>query len=134
MLGKILLTLAVIITAFFYVRQRNIAEARDSDSSPKPKIPEAEITPTDDTLSSDLRLGAYMFLALMVGLAGAMYYFRWQDDHTLLTVTLHRENQAQPLSYQVYKFQLQNRSFITVDGTTVTVASSERMEVVGLDQ
>ena len=139
MLGKILLTLAVITTAFFYVRQRNLADSRDGDTSPKQKVPKAEIpqgeiTKADDSLAADLKFGAYAFLVLMVGLAGTMYYFSWQDDHTLLTITLHRENQAQPISYQVYKFQLQDRSFITVDGTAVTVAGSERMEVLGLNQ
>jgi len=134
MLGKILLTLAVVITAFFYIRQRNLAESRDSDTKPTPKIQKSEIPATDDALSADLRFGAYLFLALMIGLAGTLYYFRWQDDHTLLTVTLYRENQAQPISYQVYKYQLEERSFITLDGTSVTVASSERMEVVGLNQ
>ena len=45
----------------------------------------------------------------------------------------HRDSQAAPVSYEVYKFQLQDRSFITLDGTSVTVASSERMEVLGLE-
>lgn len=134
MLGKILLTLAVVITAFFYIRQRNLAESRDPDRKRTPKIQEPVIPAADDALSADLRFGAYLFLALMIGLAGTLYYFRWQDDHTLLTVTLYRENQAQPISYQVYKYQLEERSFITLDGTSVTVASSERMEVVGLNQ
>lgn len=38
------------------------------------------------------------------------------------------------MSYQVYKYQLQERSFTTIDGTQVTVAGSERMEVLGLEQ
>jgi hypothetical protein len=49
-----------------------------------------------------------------------------------LTISLHRDNQSAPVIYQVYKFQLQDRSFVTIDGTVVNVASSERMEVAGL--
>ena len=86
-----------------------------------------------EELAADLRAGAYMFLFLMVGIGAALYYFDWQDDHTVLTVNLHRDNQTAPISYEVYKYQLQDRSFVTTDGRSVTVASSERMEVLGLD-
>jgi hypothetical protein len=133
MLGKFLLTLAVIAVAFFVLRQRQIAESSESEArqaSPKKVVDNA----TDDGgLAADLRVAAYMFLGLMVGLGGIMYYFSWQDDHTVLTVNLHRASQDQPVSYQVYKYQLQDRSFITTEGISVTVASSERMEVLGLD-
>ena len=128
MLGKLLLTFAVIVIAFVYVRHQDQAKAtlaKKSKSKAKPS--------DNDSLSGDMRIAAYMFLALTVGLGGALYYFRWQDDHTIVTVTLHRENQAQAIRYEVYKYQLRDRSFITVQGTSVTVASSERMEVTGLD-
>lgn len=138
MLGKILLTLAVIITAVFYIRRRDLqeAESRGSASKSKPagqNLKAAKKPAVEDNLSADLRLGAYMFLVLMIGLGAALYYFRWQDDHSILTVTLHGDNQAESSSYQVYKYQLQNRSFTTVDGILVTVASTERMEVTGLE-
>ena len=69
---------------------------------------------------------------LIVGLGIALYYFQWQDDHSVLTVRLHSDGQANPIEYQVYKYQLQERAFTTLDGILVTVASSERMEVEGL--
>ncbi|MBL6905066.1 MAG: hypothetical protein ISR27_06015 [Pseudomonadales bacterium] len=133
MLGKILLTLAVIVIAFFFVRQRDMKNRTDS-ARPKtrtalPKTPKAQ---EDNTLSADLRLGAYMFLVLVIGIGIALYYFQWQDDHSILTVRLHREGQARPIEYQIYKYHLAERSFTTLDGILVTVASSERMEVEGL--
>ncbi len=138
MLGKFLLTLAVIVAAFLFIRQRNMSEASAAksraDSRTAAVADKKETADGDDSLASDMRLAAYMFLVLMVGLGAALYYFRWQDDHTILTVNLHRDNQAAPISYEVYKYQLQDRSFITLDGTIVTVASSERMEVLGLEQ
>ena len=84
-------------------------------------------------MAADLRTGAYIFLFLMVGLGAALYYFDWVDDHIILTINLHRDNLSEPVSYEVYKYQLEDRSFITTDGRTVTVASSERMEVLGLN-
>lgn len=128
MIGRILLTLAVIAIAYVFVRQRRLAEEAEERPAPVPK------DKVPDELSQDLRLAAYMFMVLMVGIGGAVYYFRWQDEHTILTINLHRENQVQPVSYQVYKYQLQERSFTTIDGTHVTVAGSERMEVLGLEQ
>jgi ABC-type Fe3+ transport system permease subunit len=133
MLGKLLLTIAVIVTAFFVIRQRNMSETANTRSSAANRRAPKGAKPAPDSLAGDLRLAAYMFLVLMVGLGATMYYFRWQDDHTVLTVNLHRDNQVAPVSYEVYKFQLQNRSFVTLDGTSVTVASSERMEVLGLE-
>lgn len=126
MIGRILLTLAVIAIAYFVIRQRKIAEEKDAKG-------DHTLTANKDDLASDVRMAAYMFLVFMVGIGGAVYYFRWQDDHTILTINLHRENQSQPVSYEVYKYQLQDRSFTTTDGTQVTVAGSERMEVIGLE-
>lgn len=133
MLGKFLITLAVILTAFFVIRQRNIADSAKKQAGkttkPIPKDQPKEV----DSHSSDLRFAAYTFLVLIIGLGATLYYFQWQDDHQILTISLHRENQAQPVIYQVYKYQLENRTFVTIEGTVVTVASSERMEVAGLD-
>ena len=128
MIGRILLTLAVIVIAYVFVRQRRLAE----EAGNKPAA--AKRDKVRDELSQDMRMAAYMFLVLMTGIGAAVYYFRWQDEHTVLTINLHRENQAQPVSYQVYKYQLQERSFTTIDGTQVTVAGSERMEVLGIEQ
>lgn len=80
-----------------------------------------------------MRLAAYLFLALMLGLGGVLYYYRWQEDHAILTVRLYRDGSEQAMTYEVYRYQLDSRSFVTTDGTTVTVADSERMEVAGLE-
>lgn len=133
MLSKFLLTLAVIIAAFLVLRQRKLTPPPTTGSNSSRPAADASVSKQQDhTPSSDMRFAAYTFLILMVGLGAMMYYFRWQDDHNILTISLHRDNQAAPVIYEVYKYQLQDRSFVTIDGTTVTVASSERMEVSGL--
>ena len=131
MFSKLLLTLAVIVAAFTFVRRRNRAAA--STSPPIDKKPENTVAPIPGaaTVSSDLRLAAYLFLALVIGLGASMYYYQYQDDHTVLNVTLFRDG-SNSITYQVYKFQLGTRSFTTLDGLSVTVASSERMVVDGL--
>ena len=133
MLGKILLTLAVTAIMFFVLRQRQIAESEEFQSKDSNSPARQAKKRADTTLAKDLRIGAYLFLILMVGLGGVLYYYQWQDDRLVLTITLYRRNQAEPTSYEVYKYQLNERSFITTDGITVTVASDERMEVFGQD-
>lgn len=134
MLGKILLTLTVMVIAFFFVRQRDMKGTSEPTKNTSTSVqPQDKTTaPVETNLSADLRLGAYMFLALVIGLGVALYYFQWQDDHSILTVRLHSDGQAEAVVYQIYKFELKERSFTTLDGILVTVASSERMEVEGL--
>ena len=128
MLGKILLTSLIIVVAFFVIRQRTMAESSAAGNA----AVEADNIKKHE--SGELRFMAYSFVAMMVLVAAGMYYFQWQDDHSLLTITLYPDNQSQPVSYQVYKYQLGDRSFTTVDGINITVASSERMEIQGLDE
>ena len=132
MVGKFLITMAVIIGAFFVIRQRHANGENDSRSIKTEKTKTLKSNKKDE-LSADLRAGAYMFLFLMVGIGATLYYFDWQDDHTVLTVNLHRDNNAAVVSYEVYKYQLESRSFITTDGRSITVASSERIEILGLE-
>jgi len=136
MLSKILFTLIILVTAYFFIRGRFAADNKKEKHKEKQTSGQSAklVRKEQDEFSSDLRFAAYTTVVLLVSLAGVLYYFRWQEDHEVLTITLHRENQAEPISYRVYRFQLQDRSFVTIDGTSVTVAASERMEVLGLDQ
>ena len=127
MLGKAVLTLTVIIIAILVVKQRNDQEAGRSQPTKR------QAGNGEDTMGSDLRFAAYLFLVLMFGTGAFIYYQRWQDDRTVLTVNLYRDGQSQPVSYEVYKFQLETRSFTTVEGVRITVADNERMEVTGLE-
>ena len=127
MLGKAVLTLVVIIVAVLVVKQRNEQEVGKTRSAARQE------DESENTMGSDLRFAAYMFLVLMFGTGAFIYYQRWQDDHTVLTVSLFRDGQSQPTSYEVYKFQLESRSFTTVEGIRITVADNERMEVIGLE-
>ena len=133
MIGKILLTLAVIAIAYLMVR-RDHGSRRDTTQPAPPKISAGDQKKIPDpTLHDDLRTASYLFLLFMVLVGAALYYFRWQDDHKLITVRLYSADQADPASYEVYKYQLAERSFTTVDGRAITVAGSERMEVIGLN-
>ena len=133
MIGKILLTLAVIAIAYLMVR-RDHGSKRDTTKSAPPKISAGEQKKIPDhTLHDDLRTASYLFLFFIVVVGAALYYYRWLDDHQLITVRLYSTDQADPASYEVYKYQLAERSFTTVDGRVITVAGSDRVEVIGLN-
>ncbi|MFT4748363.1 MAG: hypothetical protein ACI9E4_000026 [Pseudohongiellaceae bacterium] len=129
MFSKLIITVFVIAVAFIVVRQRNANRGK----STRQARPAATKDIEKDQLSKDMRIGAYLFLLVTAGIGGAMYYFQWQDDHSILTINLYRDSQVEPVSYDVYKHQLREKSFITVDGLSVAVAGSERMEIIGLE-
>ncbi len=131
MLSKILITLIVIMIAFFVIRQRHLG-TKVNKKETNAALPTAKKGRYKDELSRDMRAGAYFFLLLMVSLGTTLYYFDWQDDHTIVTVNLHRGEDIGITTYEVYKYQLGERSFLTIDGRNITVASNERMEVIGL--
>ena len=141
MLGKLLVTAVVILLAFILIRQKGLKSGLENgllshEGGRATHGEKKQGVNKDDkrsALQKDLRLGAYLFLILMTGLGGALYYYSWQDDHTIITVNLVRDGQQEPVSYEVYKYQLGDRSFTTIDGISVTVAASERMEIVGLN-
>ncbi len=132
MLSKLLVTIIVIALAIFALKRRQVERNRSSTPSlASPKANPASAA-ADAQLNKDLKVGAYLFVAFIAGIGGLMYYFDWQDDHTVLSVHLIRDGNTAPVTYLVYKYQLQDKSFVTIDGKTVTVASDERMEIEGL--
>ncbi|MAJ55751.1 MAG: hypothetical protein CBC67_06860 [Gammaproteobacteria bacterium TMED107] len=133
MIGKILLTLAVIAIAYLMVR-RDLGSKRETAMSATLKIAAGDQNKSSNpTLHDDLRTASYLFLFFMVVVGATLYYYRWLDDHQLITVRLYSTDRADPASYEVYKYQLAERSFTTVDGRVITVAGSDRMEVIGLN-
>lgn len=127
MLGKFLLTVLVITVAFALIRQQSAASRGTSTAT-------ATAPPETPSSRSDLRAAAWLFLVLMLAIGGLLYFLRWQDDHRIVSVTLYRDASSAPVTYQVYRYQLESRSFVTTDGVRITLAQNERMEVSGLDQ
>lgn len=127
MLGKIILTLLVMVLAIVVLRQRAL-DRRSTQATTATR--DAGGDGRGRPIPSDQRLAAYLFLILMFAAAAILYYRRWQDDHTVLTVSLYRDDASSPSTFQVYKYQLDSRAFTTIDGIRITVADTERMEVL----
>lgn len=126
MLGKIVLTILIVLLGLVWIRRHREQEQRDRSQA------SGATPPSTPAPLNDYRFAAYLFLILMLGTGAYLYYERWQDEHSLVTVILHRDGNQEPVRYQVPKGQLEARAFTTADGVRVTVAASERMEVIGL--
>src|SRR5690554_6922920 len=108
MLGKILLTITVMLLGLLWLRRIREQERRAAATAkPAGKAVKKAAAPA----LNDYRFAAYLFLALMIGSASCLYYVRWQDDHSLVTVILHRDGAQSPVTYQVQKNQLAERAF-----------------------
>ena len=132
MVAKLLITLTVIFVAYLIMRRRHT-----SDSNTAHLRKSSSKTNTDDQLRNDLnaeiRFGAYLFLIMMLTLSAGMGYISWKNDHEKVLVTLYRKKnndvQDEKIVFYVYRQDLLERSFTTIDGIKVVVASDERMEI-----
>ena len=132
MVVKLLITLTVIFVAYLILRRRQTLNSNTVQFSKSGwKIN------TDDQsrneLTAEIRFGAYLFLIMMLTLSAGMGYVSWKNDHETVRVTLYRQNnsdaQDEKIVFHVYRQDLLERSFTTVDGIKVVVASDERMEI-----
>jgi hypothetical protein len=130
MLGKILLTISIVLLGLVWVRQMRQHKRNEAAAAGR-SLPGTSATAPAPALN-DYRFAAWLFLALMLGLGGYLYYLQWQEDNTVVQILLHREGNSAPVTYEVRRKQLEARAFTTVEGVRVTVAASERMEVIGL--
>jgi hypothetical protein len=128
MLSKLFLTLAVIFLVALILKRRPLQESGAQGAKTSAKVG------GEKPKLSELRLAAYLFLAIIFGLGGVVSAQKWRDDHTVVTIKLYNAGESSPTEYQAFKFELDSRSFTTVDGVQVVVASDERMELSGLDQ
>ncbi len=126
MFGKFLLTFIIVLLGLLWIRQVRKQRLRDATGNGR-ALPQMAAPALND-----YRFAAWLFLVLMLGLGGYLYYLQWQEDNTVLQVVLHREGGSTPITYEVRRSELDERAFTTVQGVRVTVAASERMEVLGL--
>lgn len=122
MLTKILLTLLVIVIAFLVVRNRSASAPATAARSGQPAA-----APID--LRRAWLIGGVVALLLVVSL-GSILYRNWRYDQELVSVRVVDIRSGQAELYRARRAKVQGRSFVTLDGRTVTVADSERVEVI----
>lgn len=121
MVTKLLFTLLIIVGAFWVVKKRSAGVAAQQQAKQDPNA----------FNTSDLRLGAYLFIILMVLASGVMLYYQWRDNYREVTVRVINTQTGESISYRARYGDIEGRSFRTLDGRSVTVAATERIELGG---
>jgi hypothetical protein len=121
MLGKILLTLAVVIGAYFVIRARWQGRASTDRSPPPPRTP---LVPP-----ATLRAVAYGLVAVMVTGSVLWLYLGWEEGHEVVAVRVINANTGGVTTYRARRVDIEGRHFTTLDGRQVTLADVERMEL-----
>ncbi len=115
MVTKILFTLAVIGLVIWMVRHRPVP---DTGRAPRQH---------DGRLMKRIALTV---LAVMVGGALLVGYSRWRYDHQVLEVHVIDSATGRVTRYRVPRNRFGDHGFETVDGRRVTLAETDRLEVM----
>ena len=124
MITKILITLLVIAGCYLYLKRRNKVARQP--------VRQNVVDRSAETLS--IKLIAIILLSVSVLGSASFLGYQWYDGHTLLEVRIINPGTATEVVYQVYKADLNDRSFTTVDGQSVRIAASERLEITKAQQ
>jgi len=115
MITKILFTLAVIGSVVWLIRFR--------------QRPRTVVVPQPAGKGGRMRVVALVFMVVMGGGALVVGYLRWQESHQVLEVRVIDAGSGRVSSYRVYRGELKDRGFRTVEGREVRLAETERVEV-----
>lgn len=120
MITKILLTLVVLIAAYLYLKRRGVkqSEVRQQEPASQDDLP--------------FRMIAIVFLLLSFVVTCGFFAYNWLDGRQMLEVTLTAPDQTEQV-YKVYKADLEERSFQTVDGQIIRISAQERMQIRKLE-
>lgn len=118
MIGKILLTAAVIIAAMLFLRHQG-------SSGRGAPVPAA----ASRSQRRAAMLAALGVVALTLAISAGIYYSQWQDEHRIASVRVVNGHTGAEQRYHVYRRDLRERGFRTIDGRDISLSDSERMEV-----
>jgi protein-S-isoprenylcysteine O-methyltransferase Ste14 len=123
MLTKILVTALVILTCFYYLRyQRNKQQTGTQKEN-------AATSTREFSLTSQIKWLASGLVVLTICTAIVLFIYGWFDKQQVLNVKVTSPYSGKVVSYQVYKGDINERSFETVQGHKIQIGNSERIEI-----
>ena len=72
---------------------------------------------------------AYTLLGLVIAISALVFVLHWQDQHQVIDIQV-TNSQGNTLKYQAYKKSVEGRRFTTIDGVSVDLADSDRIEIL----
>lgn len=125
MIWKLLLTLAVLLGGWFFVRAKLRARRRAPPGAPGWTPPPRRRLPP-----GTVRTAAYTVLALMLLGSGGYLYRGWAQGNQVLEVQVVNAATGAVSAYQARRRDIEGRVFRTLDGREVRLADVERMVLV----
>jgi hypothetical protein len=89
----------------------------------------AENSSEKNSLPLPVRWLAGGLVVLVICAAISFFVYDWLDSRRVLTVKVTSPQSGEMVSYLVYKGDLNERSFETIQGQVVRIGNSERIEV-----
>ena len=117
MIGKILITLAVIMACMWMLSARAKPELRKIHN------------PATERNKKQMRNAAIGFMIIMSIAAGIMIYLEVDKRSAIVTVHVINSHSGAKKSYRVMQNDIHSDGFTTLDGLQVFVAGIERIEI-----
>jgi hypothetical protein len=121
LLGKLLLTAAVIAGVMMYLRYRMLQSS--APARPAPRV----INP-DKTTRSSIGWVASLVVVVFILAVGIWLYRYWLEQHEVLYVRVVDAGTGHSQAYRAYRSDVDDREFVTLDGLRVRLAETERLE------
>lgn len=122
MLTKILFTAAVILVVALVYKGRTanrVKKAPVSSKAQENSIPTPAL--------------AYIIVGLIIAASGFFYFLHWQEDHQVLSIKVINGTSGKIVNYKAMRMMMNGRRFETLDGRTVTLGDSDRIEILEVD-
>lgn len=122
MLTKILVTVLVVIAVLTFYRVKN--SGRVTDAARRIEVR----TPADKRFG---RMVAYGFVGLLILISAAWYGLHWREQHRIITIRVISDSGT--TTYKAYNKDLKGNRFESIDGRTVRLGDSERVEIISTE-
>lgn len=122
MLTKILVTVLVVIAVLTFYRVKNSGRVTNAARRIEAR------TPADKRFG---RMVAYGFVALLILISAVWYGLHWKEQHRIITIRVISDSQT--TTYKAYNKDLKGNRFESIDGRTVILGDSERIEIISTE-
>ena len=122
MLTKILFTAAVILVVALIFKDKTTKRIQKQPAQAKEQV---------TTIPTPIL--AYIIVGLIVAASGFFYFLHWQEEHQVLSINVINGTSGKTVSYKAMRMMMKGRRFETLDGRSVTLGESDRIEILEVD-
>ncbi len=125
MLNQILITALVLVVVVVFTRMRRRSEREDGAGSSNARRGGSGSWRMPSTPAI---IGYSLVLVMVVG-ATIVFYLQWMEANSVVTIEVVDARSGATTTYHVFKKDIGERTFHTVDGRYVSLGAADRMEL-----